>query len=70
MKRITKTYHFTNFSILIFILMLLGIIGEIRCIYKAVTCNWEPVGKAEIIYTASALTGAGFVVGWITIEDK
>lgn len=46
------------------------IIGEIRCVYKAITCNWEPIGKAEIIYTGSALTGLGCVVGWFNIEDK
>lgn len=51
------------------ILLVMGI-GEIRCIYKAATCNWEPVGKAEIIYTASALTGLGCIVGFINIEDK
>ena len=44
--------------------------GEIKCIVKAFNCNWEPVGKAEIIYTASAMSGLGFVVGWIDIEDK
>ena len=49
---------------------LLLVVGEIRCIYKAVTCNWEPIGKAEIIYTASACTGIGCIVGWINIEDK
>ena len=52
------------------VVVLLGIIGELMCIYKAVSCNWEPIGKAEIIYTASACTGVGAVVGWITIEDK
>lgn len=44
--------------------------GNIRCIYKAVTCNWEPIGKAEILYTASACTGLGAIVGWIDINDK
>ena len=53
------------------IVVLLGfIIGEIRCIYKAFTCNWEPIGKAEILYTASAFTGLGVIVGWFDIEDK
>lgn len=47
-----------------------GIIGEIRCIYKAINCNWEPVGKAEVIYTAAALSGFGAIVGWINIEDN
>jgi hypothetical protein len=32
--------------------------------------NWEPIGKAEIIYTAAACCGLGAIVGWITIEDK
>lgn len=58
------------FSILIFLFWAAAIIGEIRCIYKAVTCNWEPIGKAEIIYTGSALTGAGCIVGWFDIQDK
>ena len=49
---------------------LLLITGEVRCIYKAATCNWEPIGKAEIIYTASAFTGLGCIVGWFNIEDK
>ena len=31
------------------IIVILLIIGEIRGIYKALTCNWEPVGKAEIV---------------------
>lgn len=47
-----------------------ALIGEIRCIVKAFQCNWDPIGKAEILYTASACTGLGAVVGWINIEDK
>lgn len=46
------------------------IVGEVRCIYKACTCNWEPIGKAEIIYTGAAVTGLGCVAGWFNIEDK
>lgn len=46
------------------------LIGEVRCIVKAVRCNWEPIGKAEIVYTVSACTGVGCIVGWIKIEDK
>lgn len=44
--------------------------GEIKCIIKAVNCNWEPIGKAEIIYTGSALTGLGVIVGYMDIQDK
>lgn len=52
------------------IIIVLGVIGEIKCIVKAVSCNWEPIGKAEIIYTAGSFTGLGAIVGWIDIEDK
>lgn len=52
------------------LLIILLIAGEIQCIVKAVRCNWEPVGKAEIVYTASALCGVGSIVGWIDIEDE
>ena len=48
----------------------LAIIGEIKCIIKAINCNWEPVGKAEIIYTGSAITGIGCITGWFDIQDK
>lgn len=46
------------------------IIGEVKCIIKAIDCNWEPVGKAEIVYTVASLTGLGCIVGYINIEDK
>jgi hypothetical protein len=52
------------------IIGILAIVGEIMCIYKAVKCNWEPVGKAEIVYTAGALTGLGAIIGYVNIEDK
>lgn len=48
----------------------IALIGEIKCIIKAVNCNWDPIGKAEVFYTASAFTGAGCIVGWVNIEDK
>ncbi len=59
-----------KFGILIIIFWLLAVIGEIRCIYKVFTCNWEPIGKAEVVYTVGACTGLGAIVGWINIEDK
>jgi hypothetical protein len=55
------------FTILV---ILLAVIGEIRCIYKTVTCNWYPIGKAEVIYTIGTFTGFGSIIGWIDIEDK
>lgn len=57
-------------AIVIIIFVILGIVGEVKCIYKAIKCNWEPIGKAEIIYTGASLTGLGAIVGWIDIEDE
>jgi hypothetical protein len=50
--------------------VIVGFIGEVKCIYKAFQCNWEPIGKAECVYTISAITGVGVVTGYLTIEDK
>lgn len=50
--------------------IIIGLIGEVKCIIKMVQCNWEPIGKAEIIYTVGTFTGFGAVIGWINIEDK
>lgn len=54
----------------VLLLVVLGFIGEVRCIYKAATCNWDPIGKAEIFYTAGVVTGMGCIIGWFNIEDK
>ena len=53
------------------VILIVGLLfGEARCIYKALTCDWSPIGKAEIIYTGAALTGVGALVGWFNIDDK
>lgn len=52
------------------LLCIAAITGEVKCVIKAFQCNWEPVGKAEVVYTASALTGFGCIVGYIDIKDK
>ena len=56
--------------LLVIALSIAALVGEIKCIVKACECNWEPVGKAEIIYTASVVTGLGCIVGYIDIQDK
>lgn len=54
-----------------YILIVIAIVfGEIRCIYKMVSCNWDPIGKAEIVYTIGTFTGAGAIIGYLNIEDK
>lgn len=57
-------------AILALAMVIFLIIGEIKCIIKAVNCNWEPIGKAEIIYTGAACIGLGSIVGWMDIQDK
>ncbi len=51
-------------------IVILAFIGEVKCIIKAINCNWEPVGKAELVYTIGACCGGGAIIGWIDIEDK
>jgi|GEM_PF-1037548 len=65
MRKTSSTLGIISLAISLFC-----IIGEIRCIYKAIDCNWGPIGKAEIFYTASACTGLGVIVGYIDIQDK
>lgn len=57
-------------SIFITLLGVFALIGEIKCIVKAVQCNWDPIGKAEILYTGGALSGFGSIIGWLDIKDK
>lgn len=54
------------FSLIVAVLLL---VGEVKCFYKVFICDWNPIGKAEVIYTASAFTGLGCIVGWLDIED-
>ena len=35
-----------------------------------INCNWDPIGKSEILYTVGTFTGLGSIIGWIDIEDK
>ena len=57
-------------SIFIILLYILGIIGEIKCIYKTINCNWKPIRKAEIIYTATACCGLNAITGYINIKNE
>lgn len=63
-----------DFGIVILAVQLLVVLflltGEVLCVVKAVRCNWDPIGKAEIVYTGAAVTGLGGIVGWFNIEDE
>lgn len=54
----------------IFLVFMLIVIGEIQCCVKMVRCNWDPIGKAEVLYTVGAFTGTGAIIGWFDIKDK
>ena len=56
--------------LIILAIVLFLIIGEVKCIINAFNCNWKPIGKAEVLYTASACIGIGSIVGWIDIKDE
>ena len=56
--------------IIVLTIVIVALVGEVKCIVKAFSCNWEPVGKAEIVYTGACLTGLGCVVGYLDIQDK
>jgi hypothetical protein len=62
MKKVLFTVYLTIIAVLV--------IGEVKCIIKAFSCNWEPIGKAEIFYTGSAVCGLGCITGYFDIEDK
>ena len=55
----------------IYVALIIGaLVGEVKCIIKMAKCNWEPIGKAEIMYTVGTFTGLGTVIGYLDIEDK
>ena len=56
--------------IIVLTIVIVALVGEVKCIIKAFNCNWEPVGKAEAVYTISSLIGLGAIVGYFNIEDK
>lgn len=51
-------------------IIVLALVGEVKCIIKMVKCNWEPIGKAEVLYTVGTFTGLGAIIGWVDITDK
>jgi len=65
-----KTIGTVLMALLPILLVVVLVAGEIKCIVKAINCNWSPVGKAEVIYTGASFTGLGAVVGWLDIKDN
>jgi len=46
------------------IVYVFGAIGEIACIVKFFSCDFDVPLKAEFIYGLSAITGLGAITGW------
>jgi hypothetical protein len=65
-----KNNRSSPISIIAILFTLTLIIGEVKCIIKMIDCNWEPIGKSEIIYTVGTFTGLGCIIGYIDIKDK
>lgn len=63
-------YKIKKLGVVFVLLTVLALLGEIQCVWKMFKCNWEPVGKAEILYTVGTFTGLGSVIGYFNIEDK
>lgn len=66
----TRESHFLILMIIQVCIAIACLVGEVKCVVKAIKCNWDPIGKAEIIYTVSAISGFGVIVGYINIEDN
>lgn len=41
------------------------IVGQIKCVFKFFSCDFEPSYKAEIVYGVSLITGLGCITGWM-----
>lgn len=67
MNRISKSM-FTLLGGIVTGIILLGIIGWVRCVVKLVKQDFDTPYKAELIYGIGTFTGAGAIIGWINIK--
>ena len=56
-------------TFIVIALGVLAVVGEISCIYKFVTSDFEPSYKREVIYGIGMVTGVGAIIGYMDIED-
>ncbi len=52
------------------LLIIVLIVGEVKCIIKFFKSDFEPSYKREAIYGFSALVGVGAVVGYMDFPDE
>jgi hypothetical protein len=58
-----------KYLLVIWLMGILAIVGEIRCIYQLLTSDFKPSYKREIIYGVAAVTGVGAAIGYLNIPD-
>jgi len=50
-------------------IVILGVLGWVKCVIKLVKTDFQAPYKAEVIYAVGTFTGAGAIIGWIDIKD-
>lgn len=69
-KKTENAWYSIPAGLLMWIIPVFGLLGYIQCCYKMADCNWDPIGKAEVLYTIGVFTGTGTFIGWFDIEDN
>ncbi len=59
-----------KFFIVYLILIMLAIVGYVRCWYRFCTSDFDPINKREIVYGIGCSTGTGVIIGFLDIEDS
>jgi hypothetical protein len=50
-------------------LVIVLVVGEVLCVYKFFTSDFNPSYKREAIYGFGAVSGLGCIIGYMDIED-
>jgi len=61
---------FTGVMVIIpIVIIILSLMGWVKCIIKLSKTDFQAPYKAEVIYGIGTFTGAGAIIGWINIKD-
>ena len=64
-----KQRGFTVVELLIVITMLYGAVSWGKNAYNLTQCDFDPIGKAEFVYTLGIFTPTFLVTAWVSFED-
>lgn len=56
---------FKKFIIIWVALVIIALVGEVKCVIKLVKCDFQPSYKAEILYGVGTFTGLGAIFGYV-----